>query len=138
MKIINVSDKPYEFTFDSKNFPAIPPGGIAEYPDPIALHAIKRSIIYDEYGDLAGFKVTDIRNVPEDKVRLMAKFTCPMAQLNQCNAGPFSSLEELRAHLEEKHLGGPASSPGGAVSGSKPVNAGAIPASPSPASASKK
>jgi hypothetical protein len=101
VKIINVSDKPYEFTFDSGIYGPINPGEIVEYPAEIAAHAIKRSEMVDpDFGEIIGYRMAYLDSVDPNKVKEIVTYPCPFIASNQCNAKPFKNTEELRLHLD--------------------------------------
>jgi hypothetical protein len=104
LKIINTSNKPYEFTWDGGHYGPIQPGEIKDYPDPIAYHAIKRSVVYfhggEQDGEISHFQMEMLDAVDKSKVSDIALYECPFIASNQCDAKPFKSADDLRAHLE--------------------------------------
>lgn len=105
MKIVNTSDKPYEFAFNSCTYGPFAPGQIIDLPDEVALHGIKRSIILDEEGNYLSQKAQPLDQVKTNPAMMekLIKYDCPMAASEQCSAGPFASLDALREHLETAH-----------------------------------
>jgi hypothetical protein len=100
LKIINVDDKPYEFTWDGCHFGPIAPGQIADYPNEVAQHAIKRGVVTDEIGNFVRLRVDSIENVDPSLIRDIAIYDCPLQSSGQCDAGPFKTVDDLKAHLE--------------------------------------
>ena len=96
-----MSDKPYEFTWDGLNFPAIPPGGMADYPEEIARHAIRKSEIHDETGMPIGYKVQLFQAATQaerERLNKILVFNCPFAEIDNCRVPPMSR-EELTEHM---------------------------------------
>jgi hypothetical protein len=107
VKIINKSDKPFDFTFDSGNYGPYLPGEVVDLPDEIAAHAVKRSEILDpDFGDTIGFQMSYLSDLSQEEIRKHVLYPCPFIQSNQCNAKSFKTPDELRAHLET-HWGAP-------------------------------
>ncbi len=101
LKIVNVSDKPFEFTFNGLNWPAIPPGGMAEYPEDMARHALRKSEIMDDVGMPAGrrLEVLSVATQTEkDRMNKILVFTCPFQEIDNCKEQPMTR-EQLVAHL---------------------------------------
>lgn len=109
MKIINVSDRPFEFTFDSGIYPAdgsqIMPGQIVDYPDEIAQHAIKRSIVtkpdpLDDTQEIVTYRMQAVGSVDKAKLQKIVTYECPFAITGQCKESRLPSMDALRAHME--------------------------------------
>ena len=100
MKIINVSNEPYFWTFDSGNYGPVLPGQIWEGIEEIARHALKRSAIVDEFGEVASFRMEEVGAMSKERIREFAAYPCPFTQSNQCNTKPFRSIDDLRRHME--------------------------------------
>ncbi len=100
MRVINVMKQPYEFTFDSCQYGPILPGQVVDLPAEVALHAIKRSVILDEEGEIIGFKIKDVAEVGQDELKEIALYPCPMEQVGRCKAKPFKSYADLMRHME--------------------------------------
>lgn len=109
MRVVNTSDKPVEFMFNSTSFGPYKPGEIIDLPDEVALHGIKRCTKEDEFGIFIGQSLEPLDQVKVDPGRLQALITydCPMAMSDQCNAKGFKNLDDLRVHLEQVHWGKP-------------------------------
>ena len=105
MRIVNVSDKPFEFTFNAVVYGPYPPGAVVDLPYAIAQHGIKRSVTYDEDGQVIGYKMDYLDSVKNDPTTMerVIKYECPLAATEQCNVGPFKTLDELRIHMEQAH-----------------------------------
>lgn len=105
MKIVIVSDKPFEFTFNSTIYGPFEHGQIVDLPDEVALHGIKRSIVVDEEGNYIGQGVKTLDEVRGDSGALekIIKYDCPLALSEQCNSKGFANLDDLRAHMEQVH-----------------------------------
>ena len=85
------------------NFPAIPPGGMADYPEEIARHAIKRSEIHDETGMPVGYKVQLFQAASAADREALEKilvFTCPFQEIDNCKEGPMSR-DKLTEHMQK-------------------------------------
>ena len=100
MKIINVSDEPYEWTFNSQNYGPIKPGEIWEGEDEIARHALKRSAIVDELGEVAGWRCEALGALSKERIKELAAYPCPWTLSNQCSADPFKNIDDLRKHMD--------------------------------------
>lgn len=107
MKIINVSKLPYEFTWDGFNFGPIAPGEIQEFPDDMAAHAIRKSAVLDEDGNVETYRVESLARVQHDLAWLksVATYPCPFAATGQCGEEPFRDIEALKIHLDFHFLG---------------------------------
>jgi hypothetical protein len=100
-KIINTSDKPFEFTFDSGNYGPIQPGEVVDYPAEVAAHAIKRSEIIDpDFGETVGFQLIYLGQLSQEEIRKHVVYPCPFVQSNQCDAKSFKTIEDLHQHME--------------------------------------
>jgi len=103
LKIINTSNKPYEFTWDGGHYGPIMPGQIVEYPEAMARHAIKRSVVLHQTGEEIGgidyFQIEELNAVSREKVQEIAMFDCPFVASGICNAAPLKTVEDLGAHL---------------------------------------
>lgn len=131
MKIINVSDKPYEWTFDSCNYGPLNPGEILDLSYENAVHAVKRSFIMDDEGMPMGQRVQFLDSVDKSLVSEIVTYICPMVHSGQCNAKPFPSMDALRAHIDG-HLRKPVADIPTGQPLPKPVGPGLTPP-PSPA-----
>jgi hypothetical protein len=103
VKIVNVSDKPFEFTYGGLNYPAIPPGGYADYPEDIARHALRKSEILDDTGMPEGRRLEVYgagSQADQEKMNKKLVFTCPFAEIDNCKEGNMSR-EQLVAHLQK-------------------------------------
>ena len=76
------------------------PGQILDLPEEVAAHAVKRSVVLDDTGDFIRHKVDFLANVDQSKVKEIALYECPFAASGQCDARPFKSAKDLKAHLE--------------------------------------
>jgi hypothetical protein len=100
VRIVNVSDKPFEFQFNSCTYGPYDPGRIVDLPTEVAVHGIKRSIIVDDVGNVIGQRMSTLDEAKRDtKMSEMLTLECPFVQTEQCQAKPFKSVEELRVHL---------------------------------------
>jgi hypothetical protein len=101
-RIVNTSDKPYEFCFDACVYGPYAPGQVIELPNEIAAHGVRRSQILDEIGNTVGFKCEFLNDLKNDKERMenLLVYDCPLKMSDQCNVGSFKSLDDLRSHLE--------------------------------------
>jgi hypothetical protein len=100
LKIINVDDKPFEWTYGGEIFGPLAPGQVADFPDTVALHAIKRGVVLDGEGDFVKHRVEALDSVGRDRIKEIAMYECPFALTNQCDAKPFKNAVDLKAHLE--------------------------------------
>lgn len=100
MKIINVDDKPFDWTFAGDQYGPIAPGQIMDLPDEVAMHAVRRSVVHDDVGEFVRHRVELLSSVDRDTIRRTALIECPYKLANQCDAAPFKSEAELKAHLE--------------------------------------
>lgn len=110
MKIINVSKKPFEWTFNSGNYGPIGPGQIMDLPYEIAAHAVKRSISlrFEEDGtEIYEQQIQLLSSVSGEEIKNIALYPCPMSVSGQCDKTDFKSLDELREHMNI-HWGAPA------------------------------
>lgn len=104
MKITNVSDKPYEWTWDGGIYGPIQPGETVDLPDALAKHAITRGVVTDDAtGEVIEYKVMPTDKVPQAQLREIAQYTCPLAFNGLCSAKPFRSVEEISAHMLKDH-----------------------------------
>lgn len=100
MKIVNVGNVPYFWTYDGFNQGPLQPGEVVELDEPMALHAIKRSqILEPETGELLGYSVRDAADVDPGTF----KIRCPFSVTENCKAQPFSTTVDLLAHIEKEH-----------------------------------
>ena len=99
MKIINVTKDLFEFQFDSLIY-QMAPGVPYDLPDPVARHAIRRSQILSNEGETLGLKVAALSSLDPKKIRELARYRCPLNDTNECEEGPFKSLQEMRTHFE--------------------------------------
>jgi len=102
VRIINTSDQPFEFQFDSRVYGPFQPGEIADLDDAIALHGLNRSKVIDEMGNTTGYRLEALNDMRGDTARLRSilSYHCPFGESGQCDTQPFKSVEELRAHME--------------------------------------
>jgi hypothetical protein len=102
VRIVNTSDRPFEFSFDSVVYGPYQPGTIIDLPHEVATHGIKRSQELDEMGNVLGFRMQSIEEAKSDpeKFKNLLIYTCPFAMSDQCNAKPFKSVDELKKHME--------------------------------------
>lgn len=107
MRIVNISDKPFEFMFDATSFGPFGPGQIVDLPDEIAMHGVKRSMIIDEEGITVGQKMDYVSSVDSATLKKIVTYDCPMVLSGQCKAKGFKSLDDLKAHMEQAHWGKP-------------------------------
>jgi hypothetical protein len=107
MKIINVSKTPYEFTFDGSNFNPIQPGEVQDFPDDIGAHAIRKSVVLDDEGNVETYRMAALSSVQKnpDWLRSVATYPCPFAATGQCQEQPFRDIEALKTHLDFHFLG---------------------------------
>lgn len=95
IKIVNVSDKPYDFTYDGKVQATMLPNESYEFEDYLALHAIKKSEIMDDEGQVVGFRVKKLSEIEPKSVRLH----CPLVEIGECKSPTFANLKELSEHM---------------------------------------
>jgi hypothetical protein len=102
VRIVNTSDKPFEWSFNSVVYGPYPPGTIIDLPHAVAEHGIKRSQILDEDGNISGFKMQSLEEAKADpnKLKDLLIYNCPFGQSDQCNAKPFKNVDDLRKHME--------------------------------------
>jgi len=104
LKIMNTSNKPFEFTWDGSPFGPIKPGEIVDYPDPVANHAVKRSAVLfqegDQSGDIDYFQMEYLHNVDKKKIVETALYECPLKASGQCDEKAFNTMAELKAHMD--------------------------------------
>jgi hypothetical protein len=105
VKVINVTKDHYEFQFDGLIY-QMAPGVPYDLPEPIARHAIRRSQILSSEGETIGMKVSPLSSLDPKKIRQLARYRCPLSDTDECDQGPFKSLDEMRAHFET-HLAKP-------------------------------
>jgi hypothetical protein len=119
IKVINNSDKPYEFTFDGGNYGPFAPGEIIDLPAEIANHAVKRSAVVDpDFGDVIDHRMAYLHELTQEQIQKIAVYECPFVMTNQCKVSAFKSSDELRVHMES-HWG---------VSAAPPLQGGKQPA----------
>lgn len=107
MKLINHTEKPFEFTFDSVHR-MIQPGEIVDLPDYQASIALRQSEVLDSTnGDTEGegmptgeTRLRPLADMDGLAVKAMLRFECPYGGADLCQAGTFRSMEELRAHID--------------------------------------
>lgn len=106
MKIINVSKTDYEWTYDGMNYGPMNPGDVWDVPDAVGHHAIKRSAVVDDEGQLEMFRVEALSKVQADPewLKSVATYPCPFEATGQCKATPFKDIELLKRHLDEHFL----------------------------------
>ena len=96
MKVVNVSDKPYEVMFDAKVVATMLPNEVYEFDDRVAEHAIRKSAVLDDEGQEVDFRVKRIDEVDSKSLRLR----CPLVEIGECKMkGTFSNLRELQEHM---------------------------------------
>jgi hypothetical protein len=102
VRIVNTSDRPFEFSFDSVVYGPYQPGTIIDLPHEVATHGIKRSQELDEMGNVLGFRMQSIEEAKSDpeKFKNLLVYNCPFGMSDQCNAKPFKSVDELKKHME--------------------------------------
>ena len=102
MRIVNTSDGPFEFSFDSVVYGPYQPGTIIDLPYEVANHGIKRSQVLDEMGNITGYRVQSIEEAKSDpeKFKNLLVYNCPFGASDQCTAKPFKSVDELKKHME--------------------------------------
>ena len=104
MKIMNTSNKPYEFTWDGGHYGPYAPGAILDLPDEIANHAVKRSAVLFQEGDMSGdiayYQMEYLHNVDRKKVNEISLYDCPLKASGQCDEKAFSTMAELKAHMD--------------------------------------
>ncbi len=102
MKIVNTSDKPYEWTFDGYIWGPLGPGDVGDYPLEVAMHAIRRSVINDDEGQPVGYRCELLDSLKTDRGRFndIVAYPCPFKSIGDCDAAPFKTKGELKVHLE--------------------------------------
>jgi hypothetical protein len=107
VKIINVSKTPYEFTFDGGNYGPIQPGEVVDFLSDIALHAIRKSAVLDEDGNVETYRMESLAKVQGNPewLKSIATYPCPFAVSGQCDTQPFKDVESLKTHLDVHFLG---------------------------------
>lgn len=102
MRIVNTSDLPFEFSFDSVVYGPYQPGKIIDLPYEVANHGIKRSQMLDEMGNVLGFRMQTLEEAKSDPQKFadLLVYTCPFSLSDQCNAAPFKNVDDLRKHME--------------------------------------
>jgi hypothetical protein len=102
VRIVNISDRPFEFSFDSVVYGPYQPGTIIDLPHEVASHGIKRSQELDEMGNILGFRIQSIEEAKSDpeKFKNLLVYNCPFTMSDQCNAKPFKSVDDLKKHME--------------------------------------
>lgn len=106
MRVINVSDKPYEWQWDGKVFGPLEPGEIRDVPDEVGSHGVNRSMILDEVGEPTGqYRLKPVNAVKGTKqYEAMVKYPCTMCGPE---AGVFGK-DDLERHMMETHFRKPA------------------------------
>lgn len=100
MKIVNTTDKPYDFTFDSRNF-TMPPGEPMDFPDEIARHAIRRSEVLDDEGNPVAYRVASLAEARmSDRYRQIVVYRCPFHPTDDCQFVA-QTPEALRSHVDD-------------------------------------
>ena len=102
MRVVNVSERPFEPVFDSCYYPAILPGAVADFPDDVARFIIRKSAIVDDLGDVIGYRIEPLDAVlgNADMRAGIALYQCPLSLTRECQAANFKTLDELTTHLE--------------------------------------
>jgi len=102
IKVVNVSDQPVSPIFDSNYYPVMVPGDIAEYEDDVAKFIIRKSAIFDELGDVIGYRLEPLETVlgNADMRANVSLFQCPLILTRECNAPNFRTLDELVSHMD--------------------------------------
>jgi len=117
VKLINHTEKPFEYTWDSMHF-VVQPGQIIDLPDYQAAIVLKQAGLLDttnmgilrpgeEGGEGIPTGESRLRVLSEmdtEAVKAMLRFECPYKGAELCKDGPFRTMEELRAHLDV-HVG---------------------------------
>lgn len=100
MKVVNTSKKPYEFTFDSRNFGPFKPGQVVDLPDDVAQHGIRRSAIRDELeGFITGYSFEPLGSIDAGRRGEVAVYACALVAIGECSAPNFNTVDELMTHL---------------------------------------
>ena len=102
MRIVNTSDTPFEWSFNSVVYGPYPPGKIIDLPYEVAEHGIKRSQTLDEMGNPMGFRMQTLEEAKADpeKLQNLLIYQCPFTLSDQCTAKPFKNVDDLRKHME--------------------------------------
>jgi hypothetical protein len=101
MKIVNVSDKPFEFMFDQVTYGPYAPGQIVDLPEHIAQHGLVKSAVLDDegMGNIVDFKLKTLAEARVTEKNLLI-YECPLVSSGECKAKAFSSVDDLKAHME--------------------------------------
>ncbi len=103
MKIINTSNKPYEFTYNGEHWGPYKPGEIVEFPDEMAIFALHKSAVLDQdpdsmsVGEVIGYQMQDLGSVAKDKIREIVTYECSLVRNGLCDAKPFKRMADLQA-----------------------------------------
>jgi hypothetical protein len=102
VRIVNTSDMPFEYSFNSVVYGPYAPGVIVDLPYEVAEHGIKRSVVLDDVGNPTEYRMKTIEEAKADpeKFQNMLQYACPFTFSDQCTAKPFKSVDDLRKHLE--------------------------------------
>jgi len=82
------------------------PGEVGDYPEEIAHHAIRRSVVLDEDGEFIKYRVEPLGSVDKTRLRQIAVYHCSLVETGECDHAPFAKLDDLRTHMEV-HFGPP-------------------------------
>lgn len=120
MKLINHTEKPFEYVWNSEHH-IVQPGQIIDLPDYQASIVLRQAEVLDTTfeklsvnGEVLGegmptgeSRLRPLSEVDRTAVKAMLRFECPYKGAGLCGSGPFRTVEELRAHIDS-HVGPPA------------------------------
>lgn len=103
MKVVNDSDKPFEFFFDGKPH-VMAPGEICDYRADIAQHAMRKSLEIDDEALPIRRQVIPLEEAKQSgRLKDYANLVCPFVKLDECSHAPFVRAEDLTRHVAEFH-----------------------------------
>lgn len=106
MRVVNVSDKPFEWTWDSGIYGPLKPGEVIEVSDPCGAHGVNASQVKDEFGQDTGiFRLKPVNVVKGTAAfEAMVKYPCSICG----KEGGVFGKDDLERHMMETHFSKPA------------------------------
>lgn len=107
MKVVNDSEKDFEFWFNGKPH-VMKSGQVYDYRQDVAEHAMKKSMEIDEFAEPGRTIVVPLETAKgRGHFKDYANLTCPYVNLDECDHAPFVTSAQLTKHVAEKHSTAP-------------------------------
>ena len=113
MRIVNVTDQPAEYVVDSRHM-VLEPHEVRDVEHHEGVLALRQGVIRDTTGgDVNGegvvvsHRIMEAGDVDAAQMRKWLTYKCPLADIGQCSAKPFTDMEAFTEHMMA-HSGPPA------------------------------